>query len=106
MAGFGTSILLDSGAPSYLEDETSKLQEKSGIDVDWKDNKTVGIILLVGGVVGFVSAFLLSKMLFAVAAVLILAGAAPLLQDRQAIVVTSPLILAGFALLFLKKKIL
>ena len=106
MAGVRTKILMDSGASSFLEKETAKLQEQSGVDVDWKDNKTVGMILLAGGVIGFVSAFFLSKMLFVVAAVLILAGSAPLLEDPQAITVTFPIILAGVALLFMKNKIL
>ena len=106
MAGFGTSILMNSGASSYAESETSALQEKSGIDIDWKDNKTVGTILLAGGVIGFICAFLLGKMLFLAAALLILAGAAPLAVDLQAIKVTFPLILAGLSMLFFKNKIL
>ena len=106
MAGFGTSIILNNDASSYMEDKTSKLQTETGVDIDWQDNKTVGIILLAGGVIGFVSAFFLSKMLFLVAAVLILAGAAPLLEDLQAIKVTFPIILAGVALIVLKNKIL
>lgn len=106
MAGFGASILLSSGASSNAEEKTSALQQKTEIDVDWKDNKTVGTILLGGGLICFVCAFLVSKMLVAVAAVLILTGAAPLLADWHAIVITFPLILTGLAILIFNKKIM
>lgn len=106
MAGFGTSILMSSDASAYAEEKTATLQQKTGIDVDWKDNKTVGTVLLAGGVVGFVCAFMLSRMLFGAAALLILAGLAPLWADWHAIMITFPLVLTGVAILIFNKKIM